>query len=822
MNGPQYIRVGSLANFTANVVQGHSLDLTWNWVIDGIHINKTIQTNNKTSQSTQIFNISKAGQIEISITVKNGVSSSSNSCSILSLYPIDGYELYSRKNVYNTTDTAWFGINDTETKLPVGLVNVKFYLPLFLEIDLNDSNVCKFEFEHKFEKQGIYEVLIELRSEIEVKNISMKIDIWDELVYLQIKPSKMNAKVGENISIDLQNPPPSNFHYNLSFGDGNEENKMSGNFSESFRWSPHVKNYNKSGLYIISIVAWNGKYKREHSVTVYIQYPLHLLSITPDKYSVPLPDGLVDFTIRHNGSQLPTNVTCTVDYGDRVDIKKKNNVFKNTNLYFLRLEFTNPGQHRVNVSCKNDVSFYHLEPHVNVTKINMSDISVVFQNPSQMNMSRNAAFPYTPIPVPTNVTFKLVLFNCSRLPFDMDETWKIVNYGETKFNNKTDFTRILSFEERNTFELNVEFKLKQLNDYTSFKRNITLGKMKLNSKKTMINFKEETFNITLMVLTTFESNKNRYDVGFSLESDYEVQIIEDKPAQPFNLSKNTFLTERIFELKYNKYGFYMPKFSGNGNDFIEEIYLDKPLIAEFDLENKLEFHTTAEKNNDTVNLPPGNINFTISSDLDETLPWVNCTLTSGDEVKRFEYKVSHNITRDSPIVVSHTYGDLGYQTIKVTCINFISSVSFTKKIDVINSCFGDEGIFDRKFSMPEVRMKITDTSEVYIANRMSVFCNNYDIIFAWKSCESLPSRKGVCLFNEAKKLTANNYNVTLNVSIPRWKTYIYEPMFVEVIPSVLVAYIDGSDSRIAFVNDNITFKALGNNIKVRFEWDINR
>lgn len=726
--------------------------------------------------------------------------------------------------MYSTTEDALFGINNTTTNYPVGLVNVKVYFPLFLmnALSIHDSNVSKFEFTHKFEKQGKYEVLIELRSEIDATNISMPIDIWDKLADLQIKPSKMYASVGEKITIDLENPPPSNFHYNLSLGDGSEENKISGTLNKSFIWSKHEQIYTESGLYIITIFAWNGKYERKHSVTVSIQYPIERLSITPDTYNVPLPDGLVDFDIRHEGQRLPTNVSCTVHYGDRIELETKNNVFKNTKVYSFRLQFSNHGQYKLNVSCKNDVSSFHLEPHVNVTKINTSDISLVYQNPSPMNMSRNAAFPYNPTPVPTNVTFKIVLFNCSRLPFDMNETWKIVNYGETKFNNKTEFTRTLSFKERNTFDIHVQFKLK--GDIYTLKRSITLGKMKLKCSKTMINFKEETFNVNLMVLNEFEPNKKRNDVGFTLQSDYEVQIIEDKPAQSFNLSKNSLLNGTFFELRYDKYGFYMPKFAGYGNDFIEEIYLDGPLIAEFNLENKLELHTTAEKNNDTVNLPPGDINFTISSDFDETLPWVNCSLTSGDEVKRFEYNVSHNITRGSHIVVNHTYGDLGNQTIKVTCINFISSVSFTGKVDVINSCFGDEGIFDRKFSMPEVRMKITDTSEVYIANRMSVFCYKDDINFVWKRCKSIPLRKGVCLFNEAKTLTANNYNVTLNVSIPQWKTYIFEPMFIEIIPSVLVAYIYGGDSRIAFVNDIINFKALilRNNKEVRLKWDIDR
>lgn len=99
------------------------------------------------------------------------------------------------------------------------------------------------------------------------------------------------------------------------------------------------------------------------------------------------------------------------------------------------------------------------------------------------------------------------------------------------------------------------------------------------------------------------------------------------------------------------------------------------------------------------------------------------------------------------------------------CINFILLVSFMGKVDVINFCFGDEGIFDCKFFMLEVRMKIIDISEVYIVNRMSVFCIKDNINFVWKRCKLLLLRKGVCLFNEVKILMVNNYNVILNVLI---------------------------------------------------------
>lgn len=127
----------------------------------------------------------------------------------------------------------------------------------------------------------------------------------------------------------------------------------------------------------------------------------------------------------------------------------------------------------------------------------------------------------------------------------------------------------------------------------------------------------------------------------------------------FNFSKNLFFKEKIFELKYDKYGFYMFKFVGYGNDFIEEIYLDSLLIVEFNFENKFELYIIVEKNNDIVNFFFGDINFIISLDFDEILLWVNCSFIFGDEVKWFEYNVSYNIICDSYIVVNYMYGDFG-------------------------------------------------------------------------------------------------------------------------------------------------------------------
>lgn len=129
-------------------------------------------------------------------------------------------------------------------------------------------------------------------------------------------------------------------------------------------------------------------------------------------------------------------------------------------------------------------------------------------------MLRNVVFLYKLNLVFINVIFKFVLFNCLRLLFDMNEIWNIVNYGEMEFNNKIDFIWIFLFKERNIFDIYVEFKLK--GDKGILKRSIILGKMKLNCNKIMINFKEEIFNINLMVLNEFEFNKKRIDVGIIL------------------------------------------------------------------------------------------------------------------------------------------------------------------------------------------------------------------------------------------------------------------------------------------------------------------
>lgn len=781
-----------------------------------MNINKTIQTNDTTSQSTQQFNISKAGNIEILITVSNDVSSSSNSCRILSLNPINGYELYSSKAVYSTTETALFRINTTTTKLPVGLVNLSVYLPVYLPRALNNTNVSSFEFKYNFTKQGRYTVLMELRSEIDAKNISKDVQIWDELDQLKVKPSTEYARVGESVNISLQNPPPSAFHYIFSFGDGSKKNKTSGPFNETFMSSSFEKSYSYSnpGMYKLCISAWNEKYNKTHLVNVYIQHPILHLNITPEKFNVPLPDGIVDFVVTHSEKPLPTNVTCKIDYYDGSHTETELHAF---NFGFtFRITFRTPGQYTVNVTCQNEVSSYGLEAYVDVTEIKMSDISYVYQNPSPMNMSRNSTFPFEPFPVSTNVTFKLVLFNCSRLPHDLNETWEIISQSYVTFYNRTDFTRILTFNSRQTFDLKV--LLEMGNDNHQHELNITMGIIELFCNKTIINLQKESFHIKVTVANDLngETNTSTNDLTF--------EILEDKPGE----TQSKYLDTSTFTLNYTDFGFYMPRFTARGINFIEEIYLDYPLIADYDLQNKIELHTTAEANNDIIYLPPGNINYVIRSVFDKPLPFVNCTFCSGDEVNRVEYYVEKNITDHSPLEQNHTYTDLGNQTIEVKCKNFISRVSLQKKVAVINTCFGDEGIFERRFSMKNVKMKITDASEVYIVNRMSVFSINENIYFHWKNCESLPTRKGVCLFN-AKGTLAGVIEVVLNVSVPTCiiderKSYISEPMFIEILPSIPVAYIIGGELKYVHLNDNITFQGMitKNNRNSNYEWAINR
>lgn len=130
--------------------------------------------------------------------------------------------------------------------------------------------------------------------------------------------------------------------------------------------------------------------------------------------------------------------------------------------------------------------------------------------------------------------------------------------------------------------------------------------------------------------------------------------------------------------------------------------------------------------------------------------------------------------------------------------------------------------------MKDVKMKITDASEVYIVNRMSVFRNNENVYFYWKNCESLPTRKGVCLFNAKGNLTGE-IKVVLNVSVPTCiidgrKSYISEPVFIEVLPSVPVAYIVGGELKYVHKNENITFQGMitKNNRNSNYEWAIDR
>ncbi|XP_061173587.1 uncharacterized protein LOC133182755 [Saccostrea echinata] len=263
--------------------------------------------------------------------------------------------------------------------------------------------------------------------------------------------------------------------------------------------------------------------------------------------------------------------------------------------------------------------------------------------------------------------------------------------------------------------------------------------MKAYCNETKADFRKVPFNITIEM-----------DGSATIEFDLDSGKLAYQENSTMITEDNRNKTRDQIQINYTEYGFKMPKFIGHNNKFAEEIYLDDYIIADYDLEKEIELQTSAEKRNQTVPLPPGNISILIGISphlKNSTRPLINCSINTGDEVKRVDYTQLHNITINRPLIVYHTYYDLGNQTIDAKCHNFISNVDLHLDVRVINVCYGDEGIFDRQFSMQSKKMSVFDSSEVYIANRMSIFCPGTDITFGWENCSSLIEREGVCMFN---------------------------------------------------------------------------
>lgn len=798
---PSVVCYGCMENITAVVNHGASLGLSWVWKFN--ETNKTLHTDQGILKNTKNFNFSKAGNTNISIHVSNAVSSSSTLCTVVSLYPINrSYILLSKQEVYSTQETAVFGINQTaEAKLPIGMLNARAFvenvvIPL---PKMSDFNITHFKFEHNFSVQGDYNVTIELTSAMGSVNISTIGQIWDSLNQLKVTASKSSARVGEIINITMQDYPHSNFRYNLSFGDESHttSNHTWNSFDESFDPPIHQISYNQSGLYTISLMAWNRKYNKSCIFNVWVQYPIRNISISPDTYSVPLPDGRVDFNITHEATELlPTNATCNISSNNtrccERDIK--------SDVVPFYITFDKPGFHIVDVNCSNRVSSVDVSALINVTNITIHDIFLSYHKTSPMNTARgNESYPFEVHPEPSTVTFEVHLLNCSRLPYGVDENW---NFGDQEksqiYNNRTDLTRTHSFRNRGKFTLNVSFTLN--NDSYRVVSDIVMGNMELIVNKTNIIFKRENFTIVV-------SEVGKIPI-------YRLEV-KDNGCSDYTNQTNSV------SLKYYCYGYHMPKIIGYWGTFVEEVYYHEPLVADYDLEHELELYTSAA----AVPLPPGNISYSVilNSSSNDIFPFVTCSFFTGDQVNRVNPIVSNNISLNNPTIANHTYNDLGNQTIVVNCKNSVSNTTLTKNVEVINVCFGDEGIFDHTFSMPlETKMQVFDSSEVYIANRMNVLCTSDDIRFDWTNCQSLDWRKGVCLYNGTEMNEMNP--VTLNVSIPHLNTHITEPIYIEVNEVSPLAYIIGGNKRYAHEGDIIRFEAKmsKNNKKAEYSWKINQ
>lgn len=812
--------VGTSENFAASVIQGGRVGLSWTWVIDALNINKTTYSESNVTKNVQEFNISKTREIKLSVFVSNSVSNSTNSCMVTSLYPMENFIFCPEQSLYNTTETVKFSVNTSAVNFPLGLESIKTdgnFCPA-TSASISDENVTNFILACNFTKQGHHVVHALLTSKIASINLSTTVDIWDELNYLRIQASKKHAKVDENIDITLENYPPSYFKHNISFGDGHTDGHSSNEYTVHFSPAEYIKNYSLPGNYTIEFFAWNEKYLRISRINILVEYPLidSALRLSPEQYNLPVPDGLVEFTLSYEKQPLPSNVICRVHFDDN-DSENMYAVFDKTSNISFRYIFNSSGFKMVTFDISNSVSSSRLISKINAMYFSLSDIYLIFQDPSPMNKTRNATQPFTSIAVPTNVEFKIVLKNCSRLPYNMTETWKFGDQSTKtyKIQNRTDFKRSHTYKTRGTFELRVTFSF--AGQAFTYINNVSTGAMMVSCSSTTADLRKSPFNCTV------EMDGNA-TIDYCPDSG-NVSKLETKTI--ISIDQRVITMESVY-INYTKYGYYMPKFIGHNDEFTEEVYLDVPLIFDFDLENEIELHTSAEINNGIVPLPPGNINISIqlSLNVNNTRPLVNCSLSTGDAVNRYIYNDRHNITRDSPLVFRHKYYDLGNQTIGVTCENFVSRVTLLDVTEVINVCYGDEGIFDRQFSMPRKSMKVLDLSDVYIGNRMSVLCDSKDITFSWENCSSLDMRKGVCLFNRDATLKQGQYKIVLNVSIPSLRTYLIEPMFLTILPSAPFAYISGGNLRKIYVNEIISFSAENllerNNHNSAYFWHSNR
>ncbi|XP_062574754.1 uncharacterized protein LOC134236595 [Saccostrea cucullata] len=125
---PRHVRVGTELDFMASIINGAEVEIMWTWIFQPLEFQRTVTTENNITEISLRKEIGlDGGEINITVIAANKVSEVSDSCSVVSLHPIQELGLYAE--TYQTLETAYIYIQNTSLTLyPQGIITAVGYL----------------------------------------------------------------------------------------------------------------------------------------------------------------------------------------------------------------------------------------------------------------------------------------------------------------------------------------------------------------------------------------------------------------------------------------------------------------------------------------------------------------------------------------------------------------------------------------------------------------------------------------------------------------------------------------------------------------------
>lgn len=746
--------------------------------------------------------ITKGGPINITVIASNSIHRKSESVETYALNRINGISFSVLNPVIDTLQVAVFNVTlEANSLQPQGTTNLTINFGdgsseekhhIYNEISLVTMQISGFSVAHNYTKQGNFSVVAILHTEVDTKQFVTNVYVWDNLENVEFCSSHLFAMVNETIYFSFSNPPYSNFHYFITYGDGARTENISTDLQEKYALNnPLSKSYSSFDNYTVTATMFNSFYIKVVTFIIKVEIPIlpDAFTLSPEKEVIPLPDGVQKFILQYNSSEpVPTDMLCTFDFGDGnlsvfLELSDNKSIVESHN-------YTSEGVFYVYLNCSNHVSEMNKSSTIVVQSFNLSDFIILYGDVVKvMNMTTEAVKPNETyrhnakaVVQAVNVSFHISLKNCSRMPSMIEIKWDFDD-GTIESGFQKDLLKTHTFKQKGNYSMTFSFKDYEKNETHSLNYELKMGVVDFNIDKPvgLVSGNTLTFHATGMNNATYT-----FDSGSS-----------NATMVPID-TQSTNVT-------YNEYGTFIPKVTAKNAIMTEVVYFTDIIKADYSFENSISITVT----NKTVLLPPGTVNISIVSK--KSLPYVTCMFISGDFIDKQINTKTANITPSEPMVIPYEYLTLGNHSLKMNCSNYYESITLNDFVlHLYNPCFSHHGIFDRNYALYDRPLKAYTSKDLFVSSRMQVICIDKTANFEWeyfrylnsthKTILNYPSSlnplQGANVFIRGS-VSPGTYEVTLNISLEEEGTWLKERMFIEFIKPAPYAFIIGGRMRAA-------------------------